>query len=182
MDYKGRYSKNVMIDIETLGTKSNSVILSICAVRFNIQTAEIVSFFEANIDIDDSLKHGLKVEGKTLLWWLKQSEEARDKVVGSKRVELAKALDDLRHYIKYNDYVWGNSASFDCGLLKDAYNAAGMKPSWDFRKEICFRTFSNLVPEIKENQEFLGVKHNPYDDAVHQIYIARKVWEKLGLK
>ena len=67
-----------MIDLETMGTKSDSIITQIGLVLFDRD--KIVSEFKVNVDINDSLRLGLSVEGDTLYWWLKQSDEARKSI------------------------------------------------------------------------------------------------------
>jgi len=40
---------------------------------------------------------------------------------------------------------------------------------WDFRQNRCLRTLKNMRPEFMELEpEFLGVRHNALDDAMHQ--------------
>ena len=47
---------NIMLDIETLGTRSTSVILSIGAVEFD--KTSILRAFHKRIDIDSCLRQG----------------------------------------------------------------------------------------------------------------------------
>ena len=53
---------NLMIDLETMGTKSDSIITQIGLVLFDRD--KIVSEFKVNVDINDSLRRGLSVEGE----------------------------------------------------------------------------------------------------------------------
>ena len=67
--------QNVMVDIETLGTSSNSVILSIGAVEFDNEN--LGAEFEVYIDPESCTDHGLVIDAPTVMWWLGQSNEAR---------------------------------------------------------------------------------------------------------
>ena len=73
--------KNVMIDIETLGTRPGSIILSIGACAFD--PADISSVgsdaryeFYENIDPEDCKSLGLTSDPSTVAWWAKQGPEA----------------------------------------------------------------------------------------------------------
>lgn len=46
---------HVMLDIETLGNQSNSVITSLGAVEFNLETGETGREFWQNIDVQSCL-------------------------------------------------------------------------------------------------------------------------------
>lgn len=70
-----------MIDLETLGTASNSVILQIGACHFDLGPGdEPHDTFERTVTIDSCLRAGLIVNGSTVEWWLHQSETARHSV------------------------------------------------------------------------------------------------------
>ena len=69
---------SVMIDLETLGTVANSIILSIGAVKFDLNSNHIADDgFYASISIDSNLHAGRQLSESTLLWWLDQSKEAQ---------------------------------------------------------------------------------------------------------
>jgi DNA polymerase III epsilon subunit-like protein len=66
-----------MVDIETLGTKPSSTILSIGAVFFDIETGELGERFYMNIDP----KQDRSIDPSTVMWWMVQSSEARNSLV-----------------------------------------------------------------------------------------------------
>ena len=68
----------IMVDLETLGTAPGSVILSIGAVRFDVEKGLLDEFY-VNIDVESSQRLGLTIDGDTVMWWLKQSDAARAK-------------------------------------------------------------------------------------------------------
>jgi len=72
-------SHDIMIDLETLGTTADSVILSIGAVRFNLDTSCVFdglgdTFYQV-ITIDDQSKR--HISGYTLAWWMGQSKASQ---------------------------------------------------------------------------------------------------------
>ena len=176
--------KQVMVDIETLGNKSSSVITQIAAVEFDMDTGECGKTFNVLVDIDDCMDKGLKVNADTLMWWFNQSEEARDKIAGNAiRYTLKTSLRFFTEYlesIEGLEGIWGNSARFDLGILSDAYNAIKKPIPWDFRKERDVRTLVAFSPEIRANETFEGVPHDALDDCKHQIKYCSKIWNKLN--
>lgn len=162
--------KHLMIDIETLGHKSNSVITQISAVEFDINTGQTGRVFNKFIDIQSCLDVGLKCTGSTLNWWLNQSKEAQEVYIQAEKIPLQTALNHLSFFIQNKSLsVWGNSARFDLGLIENAYDACGLKYPITFWKELDVRTIVFLNPEVKKNTEFVGIPHNGIDDCKHQI-------------
>ena len=162
--------KHLMLDIETMGHTSNSVITQISAVEFDINTGSIGRVFDKKIDIQSCLDVGLTCTGGTINFWLNQSKEAQNKYVGSEKVPIMTALQALDFFVQNGQYkVWGNSARFDCGILCDAYNACKLKYPFIYWNELDVRTIVWLNPQIKKDAVFEGVKHHGIDDCKHQI-------------
>lgn len=160
---------HVMVDIETMGKSSNSVILSIGAVRFGLENGEIFKKFYTVVDIQSCLDLGLEVEGDTIEWWLRQDDDVRAAYVNSKQIHVTHVLQYLTEFITKDDYVWGNSASFDLGILANAFKKTGVVIPWDYKKEMCYRTVMNLAGSLSVNIEFEGTRHDPVNDCEHQI-------------
>jgi len=174
---------DVMLDLETMSKKSNGVIVSIGAVEFNLETGETGREFFEVIDIQSCLDLGLKVEGSTLYFWLKQSQGAREAICHEPK-HLHKVLQDFNAWmsdcVKHVN-VWGNAARFDLGKLEDAYVACGYHDNpWYFRSERDVRTLVSFAPDIKASTLFVGTEHNPIDDAKHQIAYCSKIWQKIN--
>ena len=170
---------HLMLDLETLGDKSFSIIVSLGAVVFNIYTAEIINIFYTPIDIDSSLKFGFRPTGSTLKWWMNQNETARKKITAP-GLPINEAISQFDNFYKENNvnYIWGNSAKFDIGLICDAYERVGMNIPWQFRNEMCYRTLNNLFPEIKKEFNYIP-SHDPIEDCQNQIFILNKIFNKL---
>lgn len=176
-----RRFKNVMVDIETLGTKSNSAIVQIAAVEFDINTGETGLEFSILLDIKDCMHQGLGVDANTLVWWMGQSKEAQEIFHNPDRVSLKKGLEMFTNYIGNSelDGIWGNSPRFDLGLLEDAYTRLGMEIPWDFRKELDLRTLVKFHPSLKGLLKFEGTPHNGIDDCKYQIRYCSAIWTSI---
>ena len=177
---------DVMLDLETLGNKSNAALLSIGAVEFNMKTGKIGREFYKVIDLQTCLDAGLQTNGSTFYWWLQQNQMARDAVSKDKKIALETVLHMFSGWMQdciQGVEIWGNGARFDIGLLEDAYVACGhQEMPWDFRSERDVRTLVSFAPNIKTNHPFTGITHNPIDDCKNQIAYCSKIWKKLNTK
>lgn len=182
-------SKNfghVMIDLETMGNDSYSSIVSIGAVNFDIETGETGKEFYIDVNFQSCIDFGLGINASTILWWLGQNEEARQKLIQGQKTapDLATALTKLSDFIELcggkDVQVWGNSARFDMGLLQNAYQKIKVAYPWDFRKERCVRTLLAFKPEAKKAVPNVGVAHDPVDDCLFQIRYCVEVWKSLN--
>jgi hypothetical protein len=176
-----------MIDLETLGTTADAVILSIGAVRFDLDTHEVDDAgFYASISIESNLAAGRKIEEGTLLWWLKQSHEAQ-RVFHEPKDTLESALVDFVEWFEGSDvpyedtHVWSNGASFDIPMINHALKQAGLESPWPFHNERCMRTMKNLPWAAQVNIPRVGVQHNALADALHQVKVLQAIWNIGGL-
>jgi hypothetical protein len=170
--------EQVMLDIETMGTGSYSAILSIAAVKFNIETGKYTDEFYQRIDLQTCLDVGLKIKASTVYWWMGQGDEAREDF--AKNISpLKDVLAYLSFFIDQDSLIWGNSNSFDCGILSNAYEKIGKPIPWNFWNERDVRTLLSLMPHIKNETDKVGISHNPIDDCKFQINYCTKIWNAL---
>jgi hypothetical protein len=163
-----------------MGTKSNSPILSIAAVVFDIKTGRCGDIFYQNISLDSCMKVGLSPDADTIKWWMSQGDDAKKELLKADN-SVQTVLDSFCRFMKRNaDYkVWGNSSRFDLGLLENALDKVNMKVPWNFRNERDVRTLVSFAPEIKDNFKFEGTKHSALDDCYHQVGYCSKIFNTL---
>lgn len=160
---------NIMVDLETLGTKPGSVIVSIGAVKFG--KGGLGEEFYGVVDLESCQKCGLTIDPGTVQWWMQQSDEAR-KVFSETNDSLFNVLSAFTRFIgtsneaKRKAKVWGNGADFDNVLLAEAYKAVNLDAPWMFYNNRCYRTLKNLFPGVELERQ--GVYHNALDDAKTQ--------------
>lgn len=162
-----------MADIETLGTKPGSVILSIGAVKFNAREV-FKEKFHIRVCPQSCIAAGLAMQWDTVMWWLKQGDEAR-KGLSDPQTPMVELHEALRLFTKYalsansadNIELWGNGANFDNALLKAAYDACSLEAPWKFYNDRCYRTVKALHPNIPMAKH-TGTHHNALDDARSQ--------------
>ena len=151
-----------MIDLETLGHKSNAYIIAIGAVNFSIEKGIINEFYTSIEMVPDDR---FSIDAQTVSFWLQQSEEAR-KVLFKDPVDIALALVMFKQFVTGTQGVWGNGATFDNVILREAYNRLNVPCPWHFRKDKCYRTVIGTCPKIE--LERIGEHHNALDDAKTQ--------------
>jgi len=160
---------NVMIDLETLGTRAGCVILSIGAAVFTEK--EVTDSYHRIISVRSCLDAGLTIDPDTVKWWSEQSEEAQETLRTARQTgtaPLGVALVEFRNWFHVDDNAWGNGADFDLPILSAAYVAAGFEgPPWKPYNGRCYRTLKNLRPGIHSPVVRVAA-HNALADAVFQ--------------
>ncbi|WP_347361585.1 3'-5' exonuclease [Vibrio vulnificus] len=183
--------KNLMIDLETMGNSSNAAIVAIGACFFEPSTGEIGAKFSRIISLESSQQFG-RIDASTVLWWMKQSGEAREVLNSREAVHIKQALHDFRQFT--NDglsqpLVWGNGSSFDCVILKNTIiQCLGEQyVPWQFWNERDVRTMVDLGKNLlgfdpKRDMPFEGVRHAALSDAVHQAKYVSAIYQRLAEK
>lgn len=181
---------NVMVDLETLGTRPGCKIMSIGAVVFNPAGVEEQKQFYIDIHRDQPLQE----QHDTIAWWegvRKDNPKAYDRIFGSelKRWPLADALNSFTGWVNElggEVLVWGNGADFDNPILSAAYTAYGMPQPWGPWNGRCYRTLKGLRSDIRLSRK--GTHHNALDDAISQaqhaveLLNATRGWEAARAK
>jgi hypothetical protein len=170
---------HLMLDIETMGNESFSAIVSIGALEFDIETGETGKEFYVNVDLQSSMDLGLIVNASSIMWWLNQNNLAREALTEGTVLPIQDALSEFSQFCNKEYQIWGNSARFDCGILQNAYNKAGIPIPWDYRKERCVRTLVSFNPEIKNKYPHIGTVHNAISDCYYQVGYCSATWLSL---
>lgn len=161
--------RHVMIDLETMGLRPGSVIMSIGAAVFDLD-GTIGPTFYANIDGGSCIDAGLTVDPATRTWWSKQSVAARTALTQDAR-PLSTVAQDFGAWFKSSagKFAWGHGAAFDLPLWDAAAHAVGMGVPWHYRDIRDTRTAFDLCLFDTKTIPFVGVEHNALHDALHQI-------------
>jgi exodeoxyribonuclease VIII len=163
--------KHIMIDLETLGFRSNAVILSIGAVFFEPMTGEIGETFKENIEIGTSVEAGRTIDADIVSWWFKQGHDAFI-LATENAIPFKDALSNFADFVKDDPIVWGNGPTFDIIKLETGYEhffGAESYP-WYFRDVRCVRTMRDLTADVinRDDVTFDGTKHDSLSDAIWQ--------------
>lgn len=181
--------RHLMVDLETMGNKSNAPIVSIGAVFFNPNNGNTGAEFYTVVSLESSMLLGGVPDAGTIIWWLKQSPEARSAIAMADTLPVIDALELFSDFISENSdagpdvQVWGNGASFDNVILRSSYDRANIECPWKFRNDRDVRTMTELGKAIGINPRydipFDGDMHNALSDARHQVKYVSAIWQKL---
>lgn len=180
---------DLMIDMETMGTTADSVILALGAVRFDAWNEGKISDegFYCVFDIQSQLSAGRHMSEDTLQWWLKQSPEAQGVFFAQGKVSLDDGLQMFVDWVKSaqrETHPWSMGADFDLPMLSHALATRGFEIPWNFWDSNCVRTYKKLpgADEIYQSVSRLGTHHNALHDAIHQAKavqaINKALWPK----
>lgn len=169
-------AQHIMLDLETLATGPDAVILSIGACRFNLDSNEVFygtednSFYRA-VNVDS--QRARRISASTLEWWMAQSKEAQG-VFTERKVSLPKALLDFSVWMcgpgERSPTVWSNGADFDMPILAHAFEQVDILRPWAPYSGRCYRTYKNLPGARAVKVMRLGEHHNALHDAVYQAH------------
>lgn len=176
---------NVMVDLETLGTRPGCKVMSIGAVVFSPAGVEEHRQFYIDIHRDQPLLE----QPDTIAWWKgvrKDNPKAYDRIFGSElpRWPLADALNSFTGWLNGLNglggevLVWGNGADFDNPILSAAYAACDMSQPWGPWNGRCYRTLKGLRSDIRLTRK--GTHHNALDDAISQAAHAVEILNAFG--
>jgi hypothetical protein len=177
---------HIMMDFETLGVIADAVILSIGAVKFDLDTGQIEDGgFYASISVDSNLAVGRRIQESTLVWWMGQDKAAQG-VFSEPKMPLSAALEEFHAWFdpsmhsKYN--VWSNGASFDIPMICHAFETHSMERPWQFWNERCYREFKRQPAAALAEKITNPGKHNALIDAHTQALQAIAIQRVLNGK
>lgn len=166
----------VVVDLETLGLKTYSPLLTIGACAIDLESGD-ERHFERHILLD--AEDVLQADPQTLLWWLAQSDAARMAIVNGQKtaVTFAEALQQFGDWLNALPTaawtIWGNNAEFDLGKLKYQASKPDASVPWNYRQERCYRTLNSLYGHVITQAEDARcatalTKHVALDDAIYE--------------
>lgn len=171
-----------LIDLETLGLKQDAAIISIGVAKFNIETGKIQKIFHGNIKWDSALKYG-NAEPSTVAWWQQQTGTAKEALATPAQEDSEQIMKSFVSFLGIDPIVWGNGACFDLGKLEHWFEKNSQPHPWFYRNTRDVRTMDQLGRDILNfgisDQEFIGTKHHPVDDAVNTARYVSQVYRSL---
>jgi hypothetical protein len=186
---------DIVIDLETLGTKPGCPIIEIGACAMDSDSGKIVGNFSRRIShrlpkgyFDLVLSVGRSSMGddvfKTIKWWNDRADRAetfRRITFGgvNRNWGLQTFCAWFRHQVEEHEpenvRVWANGPSFDISILCGAFDLYGITRPWFCWQERCVRTALELCSYEKGGLPWSenGPRHRALNDARHE---AKKLW------
>lgn len=178
---------DVMIDLETLGTRPDARIVQVGALAFEARPRGRVyneRGFNQYVMVQDGAG---TVDNGTIAWWLQQPNAAKlGKALAEQactEVEMLAGLLEWPSTIAAGatwddvDTVWAKPSNFDLPVLASAFARHGMEPPWAHWKTRCARTLFALTggqPPV--DAKGLTV-HDALDDCLIQVMAMQKALE-----
>lgn len=177
---------DVMIDLETLGTRPNAAIVQVGALAFEARPRGRVwndKGFNEYVAVQDGAG---TVDNGTIAWWLQQPNAAKLGLALMAANPEAHVLNQLLSWPgkvvegatwEDVDTVWAQPSNFDLPILAAAFARYGMEPPWAHWKTRCARTLFALTGG-KPPVDAKGLTvHDALDDCLIQVMQVQKAME-----
>ena len=159
---------NIMLDIETLGTRVDSVVIQVAMVKFD-RDGNLGESLSVCLNKDEQLELGLSYTQATIDWWNKTNPELLKKLLTENVSSLKEGLKQINSFINRYDYLWCH-ATFDAPILSNLFEAAGMRAPWGYKNVRDIRTLVDLTQLDLSNYNWIAEKtHDALDDCKFQI-------------
>ena len=175
---------HMMIDIETLGIRSNSIVLTLGGVKFNPFTDDISDEFYVKFDITEQENLNRHIDESTVKWWDDQDKAVRDEAFSPDgRKTLEDGLFEFNKWIGNSTELWSQGGTgFDIRIMENLYKDAGNPVPWPYWGVRDSRTIISLLPydprkKLPESKE----AHNALADCKMQAKAIQKAFELLGV-
>ena len=179
---------DIMLDIETLATGPNSVVITLGAIRFDPFTNDEESIegdsirmdtFYRRIDPESFIWPTAEIDDTTLAWWAKQSKEVQHEAFTSyDRHDIKDVMRDFHRWCKTYDNVWANGPAFDIVILEQVCKNLGRGFPWKYYQVRDARTVYNMVDHIRPNPRL----HHALWDCWSQIVALQSCFKNLNIK
>ena len=160
-----------MVDIETLGVKPDSILLSIVCASFNTNRIGPTAVHYTRVDVPSCEAIGLKMDWGTVRWWMDQHEAVRREVLDPEgAVSIYNALTWLADFIRGESHgreirVYAKDPDFDCVILRTAYDLTHIPCPWHYWQTRSVRT---TLEDHGYNKK-LRAQHHALNDALIQL-------------
>ena len=159
---------DIMLDIETLATSPDAVVLTFGAIKFDpfnpsIQMSDGIYF---RINVDEQIDLGRRVDEGTVAWWGTQSAEVREEALGeTDRVSLEDFTKQLNKFVSGATRIWAQGPVFDIVILENLYRQIGKPAPWQY---YAIRDSRTLLKALGDDRKGGALLHNALADAVSQ--------------
>ena len=157
-----------MLDLETLATSPDSVILTFGALKFDPfdRDREITQGIYFRINVDEQLALGRAFNEDTLNWWSRQPSVIRDEALGEHdRIDLESFTRELNRFVVGATRIWAQGPVFDIVILENLYRQLGKPAPWLYYTIRDSRTLLKALGDTRQNE---GLLHNALADCYSQ--------------
>jgi len=171
-------ARHLMVDLETLATSPDAVILTIGAVTFDPASNRIFDKLYHRVDIESCDRLGMTVNDDTVEWWSKQAADVQTEAFAEdNRVPIEEVIEKFHKFAWNCDAFWSHGATFDLVILDCYYRKLNKVPPWNFWQIRDTRTLFDLGYDPEMPKEGL---HNALEDASRQAIGVQTIYKKLN--
>ena len=171
---------DIMIDIESLNTTPDCVILTIGAVLFDPRGSGIIDKIELRPTIEDQTEiFNRTINEDTLRWWGTQSDAAQEEALGDRdRVSFKDCMDQLYKFCWNHGKPWSHGAPFDIVVMEHAWRQHGQNAPWPYYNVRDTRTLFDITGvSLKDGGHVTS--HKAVEDAERQAIVVQQAYVKL---
>lgn len=177
-----------MLDLETVSTSTNSVVLTFGAIRFdpfgddrNSQDGKTIHMdtFYRRIDPESFDWADAEIDEGTIAWWAKQDAAAQEEAFGTEnRHDIRTVMVDFYKWSRkgFAD-VWANGPLFDIAILESINKNIQRGNPWKYWQVKDCRTLYGLVEHERPNP----MLHHALWDCWSQLVAVQSCYRNLGL-
>jgi DNA polymerase III epsilon subunit-like protein len=172
---------SVMLDLETLATTHDAVVLTIGAVKFNaFSLQEPFDELYMRVNIDEQIAKGRDIEEATMTWWGNQEPVVQEEAFSSdNRESVADMLNALNKFLVGVDKIWCQGPHFDITILETLFKQYGIPRNWDFWQIMDSRTLFSVHGDPRDKNS--KTLHNAVEDCKSQARGVQQTFRKLGI-
>jgi hypothetical protein len=174
--------QDIMLDLETLATSPDSVILTFGAVKFNPFTLEqdFDTGLYYRVNVDEQINLGRKVDPGTVEWWGRQSDLVREEALSEHdRISLEEFTQELNKFLVNANRIWAQGPVFDIVILENLYRQLGKPVPWPY---YAIRDSRTLLKALGDTREQGSMLHNALADCISQAKAIQHAVAKYELK
>lgn len=180
--------KHFMVDIETLSTAVNAVVLSVGAVEFDPITGEIKRRFYGELDLSEQNQR--HISSDTVQWWFKQSVDNPKSIdLLLKENKWKNGVEFVLH--RFKEFIWGYAnfladtrnrnegyekiavwacdPDFDLAILANLYEEYNLPVPWKYSEPKSVRTVRTIAELHNIGLPRDNASHNALEDCIRQV-------------
>ncbi|HET8688409.1 MAG TPA: 3'-5' exonuclease [Methanosarcina sp.] len=169
-----------MIDLETMSTRPDAVILTIGCVKFDPYTDAIGDGLYLRVDVDEQIGIDRHIQQETMDWWAKQADDVREEAFSeSGRTALEETYKQLNRFVAGAGNIWAQGPHFDIVILENLYLQKEWPTPWQFWQIRDSRTLFGTHGDPRDKNA--KGAHNALEDCISQAKAVQSIYKKLNL-
>jgi hypothetical protein len=174
---------DIMLDLETLSTRPDAVLLTLGAVKFDPYSGyiDLDNGLYHRISVDEQTTLGRHVQEETLNWWARQDPEVMEEALGDEnRVSLDTLCNDLNRFLVGVENIWCQGPAFDIVILENLYRQLVKPTPWQFWQIRDSRTLFGVHGDPRDKNR--AAAHNALMDCYYQAIGVQQIFKRLGIE